>query len=128
MSQKSKHIFDLISSQGLVYGRVDVGWAIFDIKLVSGLKSGESTCWGTCDFYNYVISLEKKMEDAPARETLLHEICHIFLDFCGLGGAGDESEESITTSNEAMTITMYRAMLMFARLNPELAKELLCLN
>ena len=80
MTQKSKHIFDLITGQGLVYGRVDVGWAVFDIKLVSGLKSGESTCWGTCDFDNYVISLEKKMEDAPARETLLHEICHIFLD------------------------------------------------
>ena len=128
MSQKSNRLFDLISNQGLVYGRVDVGWAVFDIKLVSGLKSGESSCWGTCDFDSYVISLEKKMEDAPARETLLHEICHIFLDFCGLGGAGDESEESITTSNEAVTITMSRAMIMFARLNPELAKELLCLN
>ena len=39
-----------------------------------------------------------------------------------------EEEESIKTSNERLTITMSRAMMMFARLNPELAKELLCLN
>ena len=68
------------------------------------------------------------MADEPARETLLHEICHILLEFCGLGGNDIEEEESIKTSNERLTITMSRAMMMFARLNPELAKELLCLN
>ena len=68
------------------------------------------------------------MEDAPARETLLHEICHMLLVLCGLGGGDEESEESISTTNEKLTITMSRAMIMFARLNPELAKELLCLN
>ena len=66
------------------------------------------------------------MEDGPARETLLHEICHMLLELCGLGGYGEgETEEYIHASNEKITITMSRAMLMFARLNPELSKELL---
>ena len=68
------------------------------------------------------------MEDAPARVTLLLEICHMLLELWGLGGGDEESEESISTTNEKLTITMSRAIIMFARLNPELAKELLCLN
>ena len=70
--------------------------------------------------------IEEKIEDAPARETLFHEICHAFLEVCGMGGEGEgENEEYIYASNEKLTITMSRAMLMFTKLNPELSKELL---
>ena len=50
----------------------------------------------------------------------------MLLEFTGMGGEGEgENEEYIWASNEKLTITMSRAMLMFTRLNPELAKELL---
>ena len=124
---ESKHIFDIIADTPNLQ-TVNAGWADFSIKITSGLHTKSVNCWGLCNFDTYEIQLEKKMEDAPARETLLHEICHMLLEFCGLGGGDEESEESISTTNEKLTITMSRAMIMFARLNPELAKELLNLN
>jgi len=124
---ESKHIFDIIADNPNLQ-TVNGGWADFSIKVTPGLQTKEDNCWGLCNFDTYEIRLEKKMEDAPARETLLHEICHILLELCGLGGGDEESEESVSTTNEKLTITMSRAMIMFARLNPELAKELLCLN
>ena len=123
--KKSKHIFEIIKDNPKLQ-EVDGGWATFKIKIVKGLKSAKTNCWGTCDFDTYEIHVEEKMEDAPARETLFHEICHMLLELCGLGGEGEgEDEEYIYASNEKITITMSRAMMMFARLNPELAKELL---
>ena len=121
---KTEHIFDVIAADPKLQ-TVNGGWADFSIKITPGLHTKAINCWGLCNFDTYEIQLEKKMEDAPARETLLHEICHTLLEFCGLGA---EEEESITTTNEKLTITMSRAIIMFARLNPELAKELLCLN
>ena len=128
MKAQSKHIFELIKAKESLQ-EVNAGWATFKIKIVKGLKSAKTNCWGTCDFDTYEIHIEEKMEDAPARETLFHEICHMLLELCGLGGEGEgEDEEYIYASNEKLTITMSRAMMMFARLNPELAKELLCLK
>jgi len=121
---KSKHLFEIIESNPTLQ-KVNAGWATFSIKIVSGLKSEKTTCWGTCDFDAYEIHLEKKMEDGPARETLFHEICHILLELCGLGEGDDELSEKISISNEKLTITISRAVIMFARLNPELAQELL---
>jgi len=118
------HIYDIISENKKLQ-TIDGGWATFDIKIQKGLKSGKQNCWGTCDFDTYEIHLEQKMEDGPARETLFHEICHLLLELCGLGGGTDENEEYIWESNERLTITMSRAIMLFARLNPELAKELL---
>jgi hypothetical protein len=117
------HIYDILSEKKLL--TVDGGWATFDIKIQKGLKSGKQNCWGTCDFDTYEIHLEQKMEDGPARETLFHEICHLLLELGGLGGGTDENEEYIWESNERLTITMSRVIMLFARLNPELAKELL---
>jgi len=128
MSQKSEHIYDIIKADPNLQ-KVDVGWACFNIVFKKGLKSGKQNCWGTCDFDTYEIHMEEKIEDAPARETLFHEICHAFLELCGMGGEGEgEDEEYIYTSNEKLTITVSRAIMMFARLNPKLAKELLCLE
>jgi len=59
---------------------------------------------------------------------LLHEICHIFLDTCGLGDSIEGSPEKFEVSNEQLTVIMTRCFLMFSRLNPGLAKELLNLN
>ena len=118
------HIYDILSEKKLL--TINGGWATFDIKIQKGLKSGKQNCWGTCDFDTYEIHVEKKMEDGPARETILHEICHMLLELCGMGGEGEgENEEYVWASNERLTITMSRAFLLFTRLNPELAKELL---
>jgi len=128
MNPKNKHIYEILKATPSLQ-EVNAGWATFNIKIIKGLKSAKSNCWGTCDFDTYEIHVEEKMEDAPARETLFHEICHMLLELCGLGGEGEgEDEEYIYASNEKLTITMSRATMMFARLNPELAKELLCLN
>lgn len=123
--KKNKHIFEILEEKPHLK-EVNAGWAPFTIKIVTGLKSGKQNCWGTCDFDTYEIHIEKKMESAVAKETLFHEICHMLLEFCGMGGDGEgENEEYIYASNEKLTITMSRAVMMFARLNPELAKELL---
>ena len=125
MTKKSKHIFDILEDTPTLR-EVNGGWGTFTIKVIKGLKSGKQNCWGTCDFDTYEIHIEKKMEDGPARETILHEICHMLLELCGMGGDGEgENEEFIWASNEKLTITMSRAFLLFTRLNPELAKELL---
>ena len=43
-----------------------------------------------------------------------------------MGGEGEgEDEEYVYASNERLTITVSRAIMMFSNLNPELAKELL---
>ena len=120
-----EHIFEKIKNNPKLQ-TVNAGWATFNIKIVKGLKSAKTNCWGTCDFDTYEIHMEEKMEDAPARETLFHEICHVLLELCGMGGEGEgENEEFIYASNEKITITISRAMMLFARLNPDLTKELL---
>lgn len=126
MTKKNKqHIFDILEERPELK-KVNGGWADFTIELKSGIKSGETKCWGTCDFDTYKIHVERKMDDGPARETIFHEICHLLLETFGMGGEGEgEMEEYIHTSNERLTITMSRAVMMFIRLNPELAKELL---
>tara|TARA_R110000824_G_scaffold253449_2_gene442394 strand:- start:3615 stop:3986 length:372 start_codon:yes stop_codon:yes gene_type:complete len=121
----TKHIYEILEEKPHLK-EVNGGWATFTIKVVAGLKSGKQNCWGTCDFDTYEIHVEKKMEDAVAKETVFHEICHMLLELCGMGGEGEgEKEEYIWASNEKLTITMSRAVIMFTRLNPELAKELL---
>jgi hypothetical protein len=125
MKQQSNHLYEIIKANPKLQ-KVDVGWATFTIVFKKGLKSGSQNCWGTCDFDTYEIHLEEKITNEPARETLFHEICHAFLELCGMGGEGEgEDEEYVYTSNERLTITISRAILMFARLNPELANELL---
>ena len=128
MKQQSNHIYETIKANPDLQ-TVDVGWATFKIVFKKGLKSGSQNCWGTCDFDTYEIHLEEKIDDSPARETLFHEICHGYLELCGMGGEGEgEDEEYVYASNERVTITVSRAIMMFARLNQELAKELLCLK
>lgn len=121
----NKHIYEILEEKPHL-SFVNGGWATFEIKVTSGLKSGKHACWGICDFDTYLIQVEKKMANDVAKETILHEICHMLLEFCGLGGPDDgEIPEQMSITNEKITITMSRAIIMFARLNPELAKELL---
>lgn len=120
------HIYKLLEAKPEL-AFINAGFADFKIKITTGLKVGEHACWGICDFDTYEILVEKKMDDAVARETILHEICHMLLEFCGLGGSEEDIPDQILVSNEKLTITMSRAMLMFARLNPELTKLLLLL-
>ena len=124
-TKNNKHIFKILEENPELK-TVNGGWADFEIKILSGLKNKGQSCWGTCDFDTYEIHIEKKMEDAPARETIFHEICHLLLETFGMGGEGEgENEEYIYASNERLTITMSRAVMMFIRLNPKLAEELL---
>lgn len=120
------HIFDTLKkSPELAF--VNAGWATFTIKLVNGLKEGDHDCWGVCDFDTYEILLDKKLSfsDAVAKETLFHEICHLLLETFGLGIPEGDSSELLLVNNEKLTITMSRAVILFASLNPDLSKLLL---
>jgi len=128
MKQKNDHIFCTISDNSDITPEVNAGWATFSINIVPNLEVGGDACLGCVDFDKFHINLEKKMEDGVAKETLLHEICHIFLDLCGLGDSIEGSPEKFDVTNEALAVTMTRAMLLFTNLNPKLAKELLNLN
>ena len=48
------HLFEKIRNNPKLQ-IVNVGWATFNIKIVKGLKSAKSNCWGTCDFDTYEI-------------------------------------------------------------------------
>ena len=121
----SNHIFDILEAKPHLC-EVNGGWAPFTIKIVTGLKSGKQNCWGTCDFDTYEIHVERRWKMPQPERLFFHEICHMLLEFTGMGGEGEgENEEYIWASNEKLTITMSRAIMMFIRLNPALAKELL---
>jgi hypothetical protein len=104
---------------------VNVGWAKFSFSLKKNLKDTDGTkCYGTTDFNENAITLEETMTDNVAHPTIIHEVCHALLETFGLGGDHDKDEDVLTTSNEFITESCCRSMLMFKHLNPELWKLL----
>ena len=64
------------------------------------------------------------MDPETARDTLLHEITHIALEICGLGG---EEVTGIVKeyTNEEITTRLSRSLLLLMNLNKELFEVLL---
>jgi len=98
----------------------DAGWRMFKIVHVRDLKDGEEKCWGHTDFDKAIISLDNSMDVNTYKETLLHEATHVILETVGFG-----SDESITGTNENLTVQVSRGFLQAMRLNKELFKWLL---
>jgi len=113
-----KHIFEEMIEKDCT--TFNAGWRAFEIKFCKTLKSSGEKVYGEADFDKCTISLEKSMDHATARHTLLHEICHVLLETMGLGGHHEVKEDCIESTNEIITESMARAMMMAYKLNPEL--------
>lgn len=101
-----------------------IGWAKYSFVIKKKLQDDhKNDCFGITDFNSTTIYLEEEMTDSQARHTIIHEVCHVLLESLGLG-APEEGDDVITSSNEIITETCARAMMLFKGLNPQLWKLL----
>jgi Zn-dependent peptidase ImmA (M78 family) len=117
MSEKSKTILDKIKEEKIEV--IDTGFCVFKIDIKKTLKENNEKCFGLTDFDRGVVSLYKDMNPQLAKETVLHELTHIVLEFCGLGG--DETTDIVKErTNEELTTLISRGYLLLMNLNPRL--------
>jgi|DEB0MinimDraft_3_1074331.scaffolds.fasta_scaffold143100_1 hypothetical protein len=86
-------------------------------------KSWDS--WGYVDFAKNQITIATKSEGKPIAEisiaqTLLHEVCHIVLEYAGMGGSTDMFEPT----NEYLTSLMSSGFTQLYLQNPDLIEYL----
>jgi len=120
MMSKEKNILERLQEEKL---EVNAGFRTFRVDIKRVLKEEGQRCFGLTDFDNGVVSLDKDMNPQLARETLLHELTHIVLELCGLGG--EETTGIVReTQNEELTTLISRSMLLIMNLNPALFRLL----
>jgi Zn-dependent peptidase ImmA (M78 family) len=117
MTSKKLHILDRLAEEGIT--EVLVGYRSYKLNIKRGLREANEKCYGTADFDKGIISLEKDMDHETARETLVHELTHVVLELCGLGGHEETGMVSAYT-NEEMTTLISRGWLMLINLNPKM--------
>ena len=118
---KEKNILERLQEEKL---EVNAGFRTFRVDIKRVLKEEGQRCFGLTDFDNGVVSLDKDMNPQLARETVLHELTHIVLELCGLGG--DETTGLVREiQNEELTTLVSRTMLLLMNLNPALFR-LIC--
>jgi len=103
---------------------LDVGWTSFKFIVKANLLRGAQKCYGITDFNLNTITIDKSLPENVAHATIIHEVCHAFMETFGLGGDHESEEDKLTTSNEYLTEAACRCFLMFKNLNPELWKLL----
>ena len=113
----SSEIYKTIEEQKITF---NAGWRIYTFKFVKGLKSSGVSCFGEADFDKCVISLDPGVDNDTGRHTLIHEICHVLLETMGLGGHHESKEDWVENTNEYITESMARGMLMLKNMNPKL--------
>ena len=117
---KEKNVLERLQEEKL---EVNAGFRTFRVDIKRVLKEEGQRCFGLTDFDNGVVSLDKDMNPQLARETLLHELTHIVLELCGLGG--EETTGIVReTQNEELTTLISRSMLLIMNLNPALFRLL----
>ena len=122
MSEKSKTILDKIREENIE--TIEGGFRSFKIETKRVLKEEGQRCLGITDFDKGIISLDKDMDPQNARETLLHEMTHVALELCGLGG--DETTDMVRErTNEELTTLVSRGYLLLMNLNPRLFELML---
>ena len=94
MAEKIYHIIDRLQEEKIT--KVNAGYRTFDIHTKRVLKDDGEKCYGLTDFDKSTISLDTSMSPDLAKETLLHELTHIVLEICGLGGRRREWDNSRT--------------------------------
>jgi len=108
----------------------DAGYRTFKIIVKDNLSSEQVPCWGTTDFDSCIIHLDSSASESTAKESLVHEITHVLLEFVGFGGydskdTGPQDGFIRDTNNELLTTSVSRAFLLALRLNPELFRILI---
>jgi len=103
---------------------LNVGWTSFKFVVKANLLKGPQKCYGITDFNLNTITIEKTLSNEVAQATIIHEVCHAFMETFGLGGDHESEEDKLSTSNEYLTEAACRCFLMFKNLNPELWKLL----
>ena len=117
---KEKNILERLQEEKL---EVNAGFRTFRVDIKRVLKEEGQRCFGLTDFDNGVVSLDKDMNPQLAKETVLHELTHIVLELCGLGG--DETTGLVReTQNEELTTLVSRSLLLLINLNPALFRIL----
>ena len=117
MSEKPKTILDKIREENIE--TIEGGFRSFKIETKRVLKEEGQRCLGITDFDKGIISLDKDIDPQNARETLLHEMTHVALELCGLGG--DETTDIVRErTNEELTTLVSRGYLLLMNLNPRL--------
>ena len=122
MTEKKDTFLEVIQKKNLI--KINAGYRSFKLDIKRGLKEEGHKCFGVTDFDKGTITLERDMDPETARETLLHEITHIALEICGLGG---EEVTGIVKeyTNEEITTRLSRSLLLLMNLNKELFEVLL---
>ena len=116
-TNEEHHIVERLAEESIT--EVLVGYRSYTLNIKRGLKEANEKCFGSADFDKGIISLEKDMDHETARETLVHELTHIVLELCGLGGH-EETGIVPTHTNEEMTTLISRGWLMLINLNQKL--------
>lgn len=111
------NIYEAIDKEDITF---NAGWRIYAIKFTKGLKANGAPCFGVADFDKCIISLDPNVDEDTARHTLVHEIFHVFLETMGLGGHHESKEDWVENTNEYITESMSRGILMLRNLNPKL--------
>jgi hypothetical protein len=100
---------------------LDGGFRSFEFLFVENLNSNGEKLYGLTDFDTGKIFLELLMDEETAKETILHEIMHVVLELCGLGGSEDDSTNVLALlNNEQLTTLVSRGLLTSINLNSAL--------
>ena len=122
MTEKEESFIDLLQKENI--NRINAGYRSFRLDIKRGLKEEGQKCFGVTDFDKGTITLERDMDSQTAQETLLHELTHIALEFCGLGG--EENTGIIREhTNEEITTRISRALLLLMNLNSDIFKVII---
>lgn len=92
----------------------------YDVKYTTSVDKSEDN-WGYVDFAkDEILIYTKGIKEICIAETLLHEACHIVLEYAGLGISSDMFEPT----NEYLTAMMATGFTQLYILNPDLTKYL----
>jgi hypothetical protein len=107
--------------QKITDGKISFGYRVYDLHIVANLTHEGDKCLGLADFDDAKISVEKNQSDSSARETLLHEMCHVMFELCGLGGEHDDPHKTVRAQpNEELVLSTSRGMMLMMALNKDL--------
>lgn len=116
---KNNYIFENTSILENCGYYVNLGWASFLVKLQPELiMEDDLECFGVTDMDTHSMTLCTNQPPNVFIETFLHEIVHALLRSWGI-------EDYVSMTEEEIVIFFSRAIKLFSRLNPKLARTLL---
>tara|TARA_R110000824_G_scaffold196048_1_gene379046 strand:+ start:114 stop:491 length:378 start_codon:yes stop_codon:yes gene_type:complete len=122
MIESKESFIDLLQKENI--DRINAGYRSFRLDIKDGLEEEGDKCFGVTDFDKGTITLERNMDSQTAQETLLHELTHIALELCGLGG--EETTGIVREhTNEDITTRVSRALLLLMNLNSDIFRVII---